>query len=151
GGDAEAGGERDRLASGREDLARSQHLAHALGDRDSAGRTRTRQDQGKLLAAPSARGVDVAHHLVQRLPEHAQHVIAAQMAELVVDRLEALEAGEHEAYTAAEALRARDLFLEALLERAPVREPGQRIDERLPLDDVVKAGIVECNRGLRSE
>src|SRR6187397_890294 len=73
------------------------------------------------------------------------------MAVAVVDRLEAIEIGEDEAEIAVEALRARDLLLEALLERPPVGEPRERVDQGLLLDDRVQLGVLERDGGLRRE
>ena len=69
----------------------------------------------------------------------------------VVDRLEVVEVGEHERERRAEALGPRDLGGERVLALAPVRDAGEAVDERLPLDDAVQPRVLERDRGVRGE
>ena len=69
----------------------------------------------------------------------------------VVDVLEPVEVGDDDGERAAEPLEARELGGERLLALAAVRETGEAVDERLPLDDAVQARVVERHDRLRRE
>ena len=71
------------------------------------------------------------------------------MAVRVVDGLEVVEVGEDQRDGAAEPLDARELGGERLVALPAVGEPGELVDERLPLDDAVQARVVERDHGLR--
>ena len=83
--------------------------------------------------------------------ELAQDVVADGVAVHVVDRLEVVEVGEHERQRRAEALGARDLRGERVLALAAVRDAGEPVDERLPLDDPVQPRVLERDRRVRGE
>ena len=65
------------------------------------------------------------------------------MAVAVVDVLEPVEVGHDDSERAAEALDAGELVGERLLALTPVRKAGKAVDESLPLDDAVQAGVVQ--------
>ena len=102
---AEARRQLHDLAARRADLARSERLANALRECDASCGVGARQDEREFLAAPATRAVDLADDVLHRLCEHAQRTIAGRVAVAVVDRLEPVQVGEHEADSSVEALR----------------------------------------------
>src|SRR4051812_25682330 len=109
GGDAEARGDRHLDTTPDRDPATGDRGPRALGATLSACDVRTAEAEGALLAAPTAGSVALAPRLAERGGELLQHDIADRVAEPVVDELEVVEVGEHEARAAAEARRAREL------------------------------------------
>ena len=73
------------------------------------------------------------------------------MAVAVVDALEVVEVGDHEADVAAESRRASQLEAERVLEAPPVRETGEAVDESLVLDEAMQLRVVECDDRLGGE
>src|SRR3954447_2441288 len=73
------------------------------------------------------------------------------MAELVVDLLEVVEIREHDRERGPETPRALDLGVEGLDEAPAVDEAREVVRDGLALHDVVQAGVVERDGGLRSE
>ena len=151
-GDAEARGDPDRRAARGDDHALLQGGPHPLGDVRGACGVGAGKEQHELLAAEAPGGVDLlAHALAQQLGEGADDRVPGRMAVHVVDRLEVVEVGEDERRRSAHALGADELGLELVLAVAPVGEPGEAVDERLPLDDAVQAGVLERDGGLGGE
>ena len=68
--------------------------------------------------------------LQERRAMPAQDLVADLVAEVVVDGREAVDVGDEQRHRLAVAQRARDLFAQALLERAVRVEAGQRIAQR---------------------
>ena len=84
--------------------------------------------------------------------ELAQDVVADGVAVHVVDGLEVVEVGEDERERRAEpARRARSPRESASSQPAPVRDAGEPVDERLPLDDPVQPRVLERDRRVRRE
>ena len=73
------------------------------------------------------------------------------MAVNVVHGLEVVQVGEDERERRREPLRARDFLRERVLTLAPVRDSRQAVDERLLLEDVVQARVLERDRCMRRE
>src|SRR5205814_9924340 len=94
GRDAEARGERDPLTVRGADLVRRDRLASALGEGRATLHVRPGQDEGELLAAPAAGGVDVPDGLAERPCERAENEVADRMAVAVVHVREGVEIGE---------------------------------------------------------
>ena len=67
------------------------------------------RDHGELVAALAAADVLLAQRVAQRDRDEPQRVVAGEVAELVVDRLEAVEVEQHEREGILVAPRARDL------------------------------------------
>ena len=140
-----------RVPSGARIVRSSSARAGALGQAGGALEVGAGQDDRELLAAPAGGHVDLAHALAQRLGELDEHAVADRVAEAVVDRLEAVEVGEHEGDRAAEALGAQQLAGERLLAVAAVGEAGEHVDERLAGDDPVQARVLERDRRVGDE
>ena len=70
-----------------------------------------------------------------------EHAVAGGVAEAVVDRLEVVDVDEHQRQRAAVAQRALGLLGEALVERAAVGEPGQRVGQRLRREALAGVGV----------
>ena len=73
------------------------------------------------------------------------------MAVAVVDVLEPVEVGDDERERPAEALEAGELGGKRLLALPAVRQTGEAVDERLPLDDAVQPRVVERHDRVRRE
>src|SRR5215216_804184 len=73
------------------------------------------------------------------------------MPEAVVDALEVVEVREHERQRRAEPERAGKLAGERLLRGAPVREPGECVDQGLSLENSVQAGVLEGGDAVTHE
>ena len=89
------------------------------------------QHDDELLSAPARDRVALTRERGQEPADLAQHDVAVGVAEGVVDLLEAVEVEQHDRELMCEAVGAGDLGGECLLEGAPVREPGERVDARL--------------------
>ena len=82
----------------------------------------------------------------------AQHLVAGDVTEPVVDALEVVDVDHHERQRlAGEPACALDLVGQALLEEAAIRQARQRVLDRLPLDDLVQVDVLERLRGLLRE
>src|SRR4051812_44376967 len=128
------GAPRQRLRiAARADARRDDAGGDALGDllRDvllDAG-----QKHGELVAAPAVARVVVADGGPHRGRGRAQQLVAAEVAEGVVDLLEVVEVGNDHAERLRLEPRLVDRAVEPLVESSPVAERGQRIDARLAL------------------
>src|SRR4051794_11904930 len=151
GGDAEADRHVDARSIGREDRALLERAACALGQAGGPVEVGPRQDDRELLPAPTSGNVDLPHAFPQRLGELDEHAVADGMAEAVVDRLEAVQVGEHERDRTAEALGAHQLAGERLLAVTAVGEPGEHVDERLARHDPVQTRVLERDRRVGDE
>ena len=69
----------------------------------------------------------------------------------VVHVLELVEVGEDERERRLETLGAGGLCVERIGGRAAVRQAGETVEERLPLDQPVQAGVLERNHGVRHQ
>ncbi len=86
------------------------------------------RDDGELVAALAAADVLLAERLAQRGGDVPERVVACQMAELVVDRLEAVEVEQHEREGIVVAARAGDLGGKLAREHSVVAESGQLVE-----------------------
>src|SRR6188508_3800726 len=73
------------------------------------------------------------------------------MTVTVVDHLEVVYVGEDQPDRSSDPLDARELGRERLVGLTPVRQSGEPVHERLPLDDPVQASILERDDGLAGE
>src|SRR6266508_89374 len=142
-GHAEAGSDRDRSPFDREDDAPCERGPDPFRDLGPAGEIRAREDEDEFLAAPAPGEVDVAQRLLEEYRELPQDGVSRRVPVAVVDVLEPVEVRDHDGQRAAETLHACELGGEDLLALPAVRQPGEAVDERLPLDDAVQAGVVE--------
>src|SRR3954469_1848019 len=141
--DAEAGGDPQLGPVVEDDGRRLDRLPDALGELRAAGEVGAGEDERELLPAPASRGVDLADGRVEDPSHRAQHDVAGRVPVAVVHALEAVDVEEDERHLAAlRTCDARDLDRERLLGMAAVREPGETVDERLPLDDAVEPRVL---------
>ena len=85
-------------------------------------------------------------------PGRDQDLVAAGVAERVVEDLEVVEVDEqHRERPPSRPLAALEGLVDAVPEQDPVREPGQPVVQRLVADLVVEAGVLEGHRGLARE
>ena len=89
-----------------------------------------RQDHHELVAAVARRDVGLAHGGADQEADLAQRAAAAQVAVLVVDRLEAVEVHEQQRQRAAVAVDELQLALERLVEVAEVVERRHLVGDR---------------------
>ena len=139
GGDADAGAQVQALAL--EHHGRGEHLEQALDEH--LGLARAAGEDRELVAAQAGDGVVGAQRVAQPLAADLEQAVAGGVAERVVDLLEVVEVeeGDHRGLARGERLG------DPLLEQRAVRQAGQRVLEREPLQLVVAqpaaAGAVE--------
>ena len=109
----------------------------ALGDHvASRGVGDAVEQHGELVAAEARDGVAGAQRATQPARDGDQQLVADVVAERVVDELEAVEVEEQDG-DAARPGRARcgaaDRLVEAVEEQHAVRQPGQRVVQRVVL------------------
>ena len=85
---------RDLQAADLEILDRD---AQALGDPHGVVLGRTREQQRELLAAEAVEQLERAQRTAHRVGDVAQHGVADAVAVIVVDGLEVVEVGQHDA------------------------------------------------------
>jgi hypothetical protein len=76
--------------------------------------------------------IGLAHAALQPVRGLAQHRIAHSVAERVVDALEAVKVDKQGCEAGAVPLRAGDCIAQVLVERLPVRQAGESVEEREP-------------------
>ena len=125
--DADAG---DRVAApgDQPDLLGAE--ADLLGDYERADDLGLGQEHDELVAAISVGGVDGSNRAVDDGAEGAQHLVPAEVAGAVVDRLEPVDVDHQHAEAAVAAPGAADLLLEGQEQLRAVEEPGERIGPR---------------------
>ena len=102
---------------------------HALG---LAGVGDVFEQDRELVAAEPGDGVAGPDARLEALAERDQELVADEVAEAVVDGLEAVQVQEHDGDAELVAARPRQRVLDAVHEEDAVRQAGQRIVERLP-------------------
>jgi hypothetical protein len=141
-GDPHAGLDAQREAAGRERL-----IECAVDPRGGRGdrlcRGHVGQQHRELVAAEACDGVSVADDRAQTLADALDHDIAVEVAERVVDLLEAIEV-HHEHGDHPLAVARGQCLLEQAVEQRTVGQAGQRVLERLTL---VLIGLVAHPRG----
>ena len=90
-------------------------------------RTRCREAGGRLVAAPAKAAVAGTKRALDRAAREPEKAVALEMAEGVVERLEAIDVDEGDAYRRVRPPRARDLRAERLVERAAVPHRGEGV------------------------
>src|SRR4051794_11979735 len=112
------------------ELAVGDGASDPIGDGRAAFEIGLRHHGDQLLAAVARGKIVVADTFTQRFGHEAQHLIADAMAVIVVELLEVIDVDQENAERLVP-LHRRDLDLpEELLERAAVRQPGERVGER---------------------
>ena len=91
------------------------------------------QDRELVAAEPSG-GVGLPERVLQPLADLAEHPVARRVAERVVDRLEVVQVHEQDRDREVVPRLPLDHVLDAVLEQRPVREPRDRVVERLVLE-----------------
>ncbi|CAM2138214.1 hypothetical protein PT2222_100175 [Paraburkholderia tropica] len=102
-------------------------VADLLGYVQRVVERRARQQQREFLAAEAAEHVLLAHHVGHALRHRAQHRVAGDVAEFVVDLLEVVEIEQQHREVAAITLPAREFLHQARLEEAPVRDAREAV------------------------
>ncbi len=136
--DPDARAQRD-LAAGQVER-RGEQRADALGRGQRVVEAADGLEQhGELVAAQSRDGVRRAGRLVDPLCGGGDQLVAAGVAEPVVDELEVVEVDHQHGHALARAQRAVERVARAVLEQRAVRDAGERIGEGLPLELVMLA------------
>jgi len=129
--DADARLDLEREAAGREGLL--ERAVHTIGGGGHGlGRGDTTEQHRELVPAQPGDGVALAHDRAQALADALDDDVAVEMAEGVVDLLEAVEVHQQDRNRAVAATRAQGV-LQQTVEQRPVGEAGQRIAHRLVL------------------
>ncbi len=146
-GDPARGGEAtDRLGfenceSGRE----------ALGERRRARDVAGREDDRELLAPDTADDVGGADGGTEHFRHLQQELVPDAVSVHVVDLLEVVEVQHDERDGVVLRRRAHELLPHAVVERAVVVEPGERVGRRLVLERRPDVRVVECESGCVPE
>src|SRR5690606_17579527 len=101
----------------------------ALGEHGPGPRVGPRQQDHELLAAVPGRDVAAAYPRADPPRDSAQHVVADEVAEAIVDRLEMVDVDHQARERSLLAAAPRELLLEAGLEIVPVAPARQRIGQ----------------------
>ncbi len=127
-GDADGGADMDLVAHQAEGLAElaEQALAEFLGGAEALD---VEDDDGEFVAAQSRDGVDLADRVFEARGSLADQLVAAGMAERVVDRLEAIEVDIEQADLAVVARDGKQRAAQPILEQSAVGQAGQRVVE----------------------
>src|SRR6516162_434772 len=96
-GHAEARSDLDGAGANRHHRTGRNQAASALSEVDAARDADADEDQGELLAAPTARDVALANRAGECVRKGTKDLVAGGVAEAIVDLLEVIEIGEHEA------------------------------------------------------
>src|SRR5262249_6080206 len=115
--------------------------ADALGDGGGALAGRLRQHDGELLAAVAGEQLLLADARLDAGGQLAERVVAAQVAQVVVDRLEVVQVHHDHRQRPAVPGRAGQLAVEELQQVALVVDVGQGVDDRQPVDLLVVLGL----------
>jgi hypothetical protein len=107
------------------------------------------QQQREFLAAQARDRVVRAHHVDERARRAAQHLVAVGMAMGVVDRLEVVEVQRDDRDRPPVARGARQLLPASEMERALIRQAGERILGCLALQAFDQARVRQRDRRLR--
>ena len=138
--DADRDGDRELVALVLERLV-GDEPADLLAERARAGDVGLGQDRGELLAAVAREQLLATDAAEQPARHLAQHVVAGEVAVLVVDRLEVIDVEHQQRQRPAVARAARDLALEELEEVALVVGAGQGVHDRHLVDLFVVARL----------
>ena len=126
--------EHDRFAQRDEDALRDLDRVVGVGERVHQHR--------ELVAAEPRRGVADADAAHEPLAHDLQQRVARGVAEAVVHGLEVVEVDEQHGEVAAVALEPRRRVLDAVAEQRLVREPGERVVERLVRELVLEPAVL---------
>ncbi len=149
-GDADGGGDEDLVPA---EVERRGQLRPDAGG-GAAGFRRLLQlleQDGELVAAQARDGVSRPHAAFEAARHLDQQQVALQVAEAVVDHLEAVEIQEHHGQpVVVVALRPRQRRAQPVHEQRAVGQTGERVVERLvrqPFLDALALGDVGADRG----
>ena len=88
----------------------------------------------ELVAAEAGDRVAVAHHLPETLGDRDEQLVAYLVAEVVVDRLEAVQVDEEQRDDTLAAVQARERLACAVHQQQPVGQLGERVVQSLLLE-----------------
>ena len=125
--------------------------ADALRELERAVQAGLWQRDRHLLAAVAGGLVHLARGLAQHAGDLAQHVVALEVAVGVVDALEVVDVEHDQPELLLEPAHALDLRGHDLLEAAVVEEAGELVRDRLALDRLVQADVLDRDRRLARE
>ena len=148
-GDADRHGREHLVALEREGLG--QLLEDAVGDLDRIRRVaHVVEEDGELVAAEAGDGVAGPHAGLEPPGDRGEEQVALQVAEAVVDVLEAVDVEEEDReHGALAAPGAGDGEREAVHEQRSIRQPGQRVVEGL-LGELLLEALAVGDVGLRA-
>ncbi len=117
----------------------------------AASSGQARRNHHKFVSAHAGHVVVFAAAVFQGLREQAQHAIAFQVAEAVVDLLEAVHIADHDDQRCGVALAARQFAVQLQEQRSGVGQSGQVVGDRRTLGLLVLQGILDGQRHLRAD
>ena len=120
--------------------------ADLLGEHPATRRVRLGQQRHELVAAVAGRDVDLANAAADGVGDAPQDLVAGDVAEAVVDRLQVVEIQHDQAERPAGPVAARDLALEGREEEGPVVQAGERVHGRHPDRRVARPALLAPDR-----
>ena len=117
-------------------------LAHLVGEGERVGAVDLGQHDGELLAAVARQDVLAPDLALDDRRQLLEHVVAGEVAEAVVDRLEAIDVEQDQRQLATIALGARHFAVELLEEIAAVEHLRQTVDGGEAIDLLV-VGVLD--------
>ena len=135
------------------DLERlAQHFEQALGDElGTAGRCAAFDEHDEFVTADSGNRVGLAQRRRQPGGDRSEQAVAGVVAERVVHLLEAVEVDEQRRALGVAAAGAGEHLLDAVENERAVREPGERVVQRLVTDALEQPRVSDGDRRLARE
>ena len=88
------------------------------------------RDHRELLAAQPRHHIVIARHVLEAVGDRPQHLVADIVAMRVVDLLEMVEVEDHQPDRLLDAAELLEIFLQRIVEIAPVLHAGQAVGQR---------------------
>ena len=147
-GDTDARGDGHRRVARRESERRGHDVEYPLGHHLGSDREGLTVDQDdELVTSEPSDGVAVAQDAGQALGHENEELVARGVAERVIDVLEVVEVEEEGGHGRVVPPESEHHLLEAVEDQGPVREPGQRIVERLVFE--LRGPLAHQPHGMR--
>ena len=148
--DADARGDAERATRRVLDLERlAQHFEQPFGDElGAAGRRAAFDEHDELVAADPGDRVGLAERRREPRRDGTQQAVAGVVAERVVHLLEAVEVDEQRRAVGAAPAGPGEHLLDAVEDERAVREPGERVVQRLVADALEQPRVADRDRRL---
>ena len=141
-GDGDADADRHHQLSTAHLDGIAQGVGHACGDKVRLGGSGLNAHHHERVPAEAGHGVRRADRVLQPMCHLDQKLVADRLSVCVVDVLEAIEVEEQDRHrTTSSGGRVKSLR-QPVVQQCPVRQPGQRVVQRLPRQPVLEFAAV---------